>query len=168
MRSVRFCRLIAQRPYEVRVKTRKRPLILALLSLWLMLDLVVSPVFLFTSSHPELSDSLAATPEMGLWHAIALHFGPAGVALTGFFLMLGEGVVGVGLWLYQQSARYAVFGIAGVNVLWGVDEIARSLIQRHAFDFGTAFFVAIYTIPLVYLQSRAIRNLFERLPQQIT
>jgi hypothetical protein len=92
---------------------------LAILSLWLMLGLVVSPVFLFTSSHPELSDSLASTPEMGLWHSIAHSFGPAGVALTGFLLMLGAGIVGVGLWLYQQWARFALIGVAGANMLWG-------------------------------------------------
>jgi hypothetical protein len=133
-----------------------------------MLGLIVSPVFLVTTSHPELSDSLAATPEMGLWHSIAYSFGPAGVALTGFFLMLGTGIVGIGLWLYQQWARFALIGIAGANVLWGTYEIVRSLLRLHSFDFGTAVFVAIYMIPLFYLQSRRIKILFGRPPQQLT
>jgi hypothetical protein len=155
----------ARSRYHVRVKPRKRPLILAVLSLWPLLGLVVSPVFLFTSSHPELADSLSARPEMGLWHSIAYYTGPVGVAITGFSLMFGTGIVGFGLWWYQQWARVALIGIAGADVLWGVYEIIRSLVRLHAFDFGAAIFIAIYAIPLVYLQSRKIRVLFQR-PQR--
>jgi hypothetical protein len=46
-------------------------------------------------------------------------FGPAGVAITGFAILLGAGIVGLGLWLYQQWARLALIGVAGANVLWG-------------------------------------------------
>jgi hypothetical protein len=77
-------------------------------------------------------------------------------------MLLGAGIVGLGLWLYQQWARLALIGVAGANVLWGVYEIIRSLIRLHSFDFGAALFVAIYAIPLVYLQSRKIRILFRR------
>jgi hypothetical protein len=114
---------------------------------------------------PELADSLSASPEMGLWHHIASSFGPAGVAITGFVMLLGAGIVGLGLWLYQQWARLIVIGIAGVDVLWGIYEVVGSLIRPHAFDFGAALGVAIYAIPLVYLQSRKIRILFHR-PQE--
>jgi hypothetical protein len=34
-------------------------------------------------------------------------------------MLLGAGIVGLGLWLYQQWARLALIGVAGANVLWG-------------------------------------------------
>jgi hypothetical protein len=127
-----------------------------------MLGFVVSPVFLFTSSHAELADSLSTKPEMGLWHYIASSYGPSGVAITGFAMLLGTGIVGLGLWMYQQWARLIFIGIAGAGVLWGIYEVVGSLIRLHVFDFGAALGIAINIIPLVYLQSRKIRLLFQR------
>jgi len=125
-----------------------------------MLGLIASPVFLFTGLHPELADSLSARSEMGLWHSIAYSTGPAGVAITGFSLMLGTGILGLGLWLYQEWARLILTAVFGANVLWGIYEILSPLLRRNACDFGAAIGVVIYAFPLVYLQLGKIRILF--------
>lgn len=106
----------------------KRPLFVTVLSMWLMIGGLLSPLFLIGSNNSELADRLVTQPNMGLWSFVAQHSGALGVALFGTTLMLVPGVVGFGLWRMRTWARTATIVISVVNVLWGTTAVIRTFL----------------------------------------
>jgi hypothetical protein len=149
------------REYDFTVNDRKRPLFLTIFAGWLMLSGLVSPVFLVIACDQNFADSLASRPEMGAWQFIANHFGSAGVALVGFFMMLSAGIIGFGLWRMYPWARLAVIGIAGASTLWGGYEIIRTILAHNRVDLVMLIAWLIYAVPIYYFQRRNLKLLFE-------
>jgi len=100
---------------------KKRPFIIACLSICLMFFGLSFPIFLFNSYSQQQLDFVGS--QCGITAFLVRHFGGPALAVGAALFFLSMGTIGFGLWRLLPWARDAIIAVSFLGVCSGVEQL---------------------------------------------